>query len=294
MKRKVALISKSKSQVNFIIDYFFKNNIEVLFYNVSNFENPEFIVSDIESSQIFEIILIGGDGTLHYWINQFLKYSKVFSKLKFGILPLGTGNDWIKTHFGELSKLKNILQCIVYGKYAYQDIGKINLGIHSDPIYFVNVSGIGFNGFVVNNLKYFKFLGSISYLISVVYSFWFYKSNLLKIKSNELLLSENIFIVSIAINQFAGGGMKISPNAISDDGCFDVMIIPKITIKDLFKNIFKLKSGNFINYVNMQHFRTSEISVENTKNLIFEADGEVYESKFYSISIHSEKLCFFK
>jgi hypothetical protein len=43
----------------------------------------------------------------------------------------------------------------------------------------------------------------------------------------------------------------------------------------------------------MHHFRTSNLNIENQNNLIFEADGEAYEDKFYSISIHSQKLCFY-
>jgi diacylglycerol kinase (ATP) len=294
MKRNIALISKSKSKVDSIIEYFYQNSIDVFFFHVSKNTNPESLILELERKCIFEIVLMGGDGTLHYWINQFIRYSKDFSSFKFGILPIGTGNDWVKMHYEKQANLKNILMKIVKGDSDYQDIGAVSLGNNKELIYFINVSGTGFNGYVVKNLKYFKFLGSISYLISVIYSFWTYHSEFLKLNSDKLQLDKKTFIVSIAINQFAGGGMKISPNAISNDGLFDVMVVPKIAILDLFKNVFKLKSGSFVNHIDMHHFRTSNLIIENENNLIFEADGEIYESKFYSISIHSKKLCFYK
>jgi YegS/Rv2252/BmrU family lipid kinase len=293
MKRKVALIVKRKNNVDFIIDFFSQNNIDVVCFYISTETNPQELIFNLENESIFEVVLMGGDGTLHFWINQFIKYAKDFSVFRFGILPSGTGNDWVKMHYGKQANLKCILKRIVNGNSDFQDIGKVAFENQTDPIYFVNVSGIGFNGYVIKNLKYFKFLGSISYLISVLYSFWTYASKSIKFNCDKLQWDNKIFIISIAINQFAGGGMKISPNALSNDGLFDVLVIPKISIKDLFKNIFKLKSGNFIKNISMHHFRTSNLNIENQNNLIFEADGEAYEDKFYSISIHSQKLCFY-
>ncbi len=293
MKRKVALIVKSKSNVDFIIEYFSQNSIDVNYFRISKDTNPQELILDLESKCIFEIVLMGGDGTLHFWINQFIKYATDFSSYKFGILPFGTGNDWVKMHYGKQASINQILEIIVKGDCRYQDIGFVSSRNNTDPFYFINVCGIGFNGYVIENLKYFKFLGSISYFISVLYSFWTFKSKNLKLNCNKLQWDDKIFMVSIAINQYAGGGMKIAPNAICNDGLFDVMVISKISITDLFKNIFKLNSGNFVKNISMHHFRTSNLFIENQNNLIFEADGEAYENRFYSISTHSQKLCFY-
>ena len=44
-------------------------------------------------------ISVGGDGTLHHVVNGIMmqRYTKT-SNIKLGVIPLGTGNDWIRTY----------------------------------------------------------------------------------------------------------------------------------------------------------------------------------------------------
>jgi hypothetical protein len=48
MKRKVALIVKSKSNVDFIIEYFSQNSIDVNYFRISKDTNPQELILDLE------------------------------------------------------------------------------------------------------------------------------------------------------------------------------------------------------------------------------------------------------
>ena len=86
------------------------------------------------------------------------------SKIKLGVIPWGTGNDWIKTYGIPLS-IKKSINIIINNKTIYQDIGCINM-IDNKIEYFNNLTRIGYDGDIVNKLNCLKKIGSIAFLIS--------------------------------------------------------------------------------------------------------------------------------
>jgi diacylglycerol kinase (ATP) len=43
------------------------------------------------------IIICGGDGTISWVLNELVRYELDVSKCVFGIIPIGTGNDFCRT-----------------------------------------------------------------------------------------------------------------------------------------------------------------------------------------------------
>ena len=71
------------------------------------------------------IISIGGDGTLHHVVDGVMKQRYVkTSDITIAVIPLGTGNDWIKTYNIPMDIKKNI-EIIIQKKTILQDIGVI-------------------------------------------------------------------------------------------------------------------------------------------------------------------------
>ena len=93
--------------------------------------------------------------------------------IKLGIIPLGTGNDWIKT-YQIPNDIKKSIDVILTNKTDYQDIGKI---IHKNNAieYFHNLAGTGYDGYVVQKLNTLKKLGTIAYLLSGLQGLLLYK-----------------------------------------------------------------------------------------------------------------------
>jgi len=87
-------------------------------------------------------------------------------------------------------------------------------------------------------------------------------------------IESSVFSMSIGICQYNGGGMKQAPNAIPDDGLFDLTIITKVTKFQVFKNIRKLFDGTFINLPQVSSYIANKIDIESTPPLFLEVDGE--------------------
>ena len=135
-------------------------------------------------------ISVGGDGTLHHVVNGIMmqRYTKT-SNIKLGVIPLGTGNDWIRT-YKIPNSIEKAINVIVNNTIIFQDIGCITL-ISGKKEYFNNLAGIGYDGYVVKNLKYLKKLGSIAFLLSGLYSLGILKSRFKKEKFLTIVTSNN-------------------------------------------------------------------------------------------------------
>jgi len=130
------------------------------------------IVQQAIGNGFINIISVGGDGTLHNIVNGIMLQSKMPStNITVGVIPIGTGNDWIKTH--RIPKdIESAIQIIKNGNTKLQDIGKIEfLNQKKEPIYFINLAGVGFDGYVVSRVEKYKHFDSLAYLFGALFGF---------------------------------------------------------------------------------------------------------------------------
>jgi YegS/Rv2252/BmrU family lipid kinase len=238
------------------------------------------------------IISIGGDGTLHHVVNGVMKQRYVkTSNITIAVIPLGTGNDWIKTY----SIPKNIEKAITinnHKKTILQDIGVIKTKnqIYS---YFNNIAGIGYDGYTVKKLKKLKRFGSIAYLLSGLFSLLTYQKDRFKIIINNNEIETTSLMTVFGICKFSGGGMKFTGNVNTSDGLLDISIIKNITFFDFIYNIRKLYSGSIIHHKKVETYKNNSITVipQNQETLI-QADGELIGKGTITVTIVKEAINF--
>ena len=102
-----------------------------------------------------KFICVGGDGTLHQVVNSIMNQKRVnFSDIKVAIIPMGTGNDWVKT-YNIPTNISKAISIIKREKTIHQDIGYLELLNDNKKVYFNNLAGLGFDGFVIKNMEPF-------------------------------------------------------------------------------------------------------------------------------------------
>ena len=239
-----------------------------------------------------KFISVGGDGTLHHVVNGIMtqRYTNSFD-LKLGVIPLGTGNDWIKT-YNIPNSIKKSIDIIKKEKTFLQDIGCLELNNNKE--YFNNLAGIGYDGYVVNKLKSLKKFGGIAYLLSGLYGLLFYKKSSYNIYIQDKNLEEKCLMILFGICQYSGGGMQMTKNPISNDGLLDVTIVKNISFLDLVFNLPKLYNGKIIDHKKVENFKVSTLMVEDKKknNSFIEADGELLGKGSLRISIIPKAIQF--
>jgi YegS/Rv2252/BmrU family lipid kinase len=242
-----------------------------------------------------KLIVAGGDGTLNEAVNGI--FSQTIcppEEITLGMIPVGTGNDWIKT-FGIPNQYEAAIKIIKEGKTMRQDIGCITFSKNDlvQTRYFANMAGFGFDAMaaaMTNRLKNKGKKGLLLYLQALLLSLFRYKTGNVKITIDDREMEELIFSVSIGIGRYNGGGMKQAPAAIPDNGLFQVTVIRKIGLFGILRNLSGLYSGEYIKDRRVATYLGRRVWISADQNIAGEADGEILGDNQFKINLLSKRL----
>lgn len=238
------------------------------------------------------IISVGGDGTLHHVVNGIMtqRYVKT-SDITIGVIPVGTGNDWIKT-YNIPNNIAKAIEIIHQKNTILQDIGVLETE-NKNIRYFNNVAGLGYDGYIVNKLKKLKPFGSLSYLLAGTYGLLFYKKSVFKVTFDSKEIEANCLMTILGICKFSGNGMQFTKDVHTSDGFLDITIAKNITLLDLLLNIHKLYNGKFVYHKKVETYKTKEITVTpKISKPYIQADGELIGTGKVTVKIIEKAIRF--
>lgn len=227
-----------------------------------------------------KIIVVGGDGTIHEVVNGiFIQQAAPSVEVLISVIAVGTGNDWIRM-FGIPTKYTEAIRALSEGHSFLQDIGKVSFYKSNYPQhrYMANVSGVGFDAFVnkkYNSLKDRGKKGKWLYIFSTLRAVFKYHSTRVKVfVDNERVADQPIYSATIGIGKYNGGGMLQTPDAIPDDGLFDLTLIRKMSKFSVLLNFKSLYNGKIYNLPKVSLNRGKKIRIESNPEIAIEIDGE--------------------
>ena len=228
----------------------------------------EELVEEIASSEkegFDAVLVLGGDGTIHYAIKGILQTS-----LPLGYLPRGRGNDFAR-NIGMSLDLKTCCE-----GYANPTIREIDLPT-VNGIPFANIASIGFDALVTRMAHDFKcgLPGPICYAILVYKGLIVFKPISLRIRIDDRQISGRYMLVAVANGINYGGGMSIAPNAVMDDGLFDVCLISEMSNLTLALNFPKVFKGKHLFMPQVEMFRAKTVEIESDLYSYVATDGEI-------------------
>lgn len=241
------------------------------------------------------ILVAGGDGSLNEVVNGIFAQKTVDpSEITVGMLPVGTGNDWIRT-FGIPDNYRQALSIFKQGKTVLQDVGSIRFKENGQvkERYFANMAGFGFDAVVadkVNRLKDAGWSGIKLYLWALLYSYVKYNTRRMTIVVDGQSYEDLIFTCSIGIGKYNGGGMMQSPAAVPNNGEFNITMIRKISIWGILRNLAGLYSGKYVRDHRVSATVGKHVQITSQRNIPGEADGEKLGTSDYKIEIIPHKL----
>jgi diacylglycerol kinase (ATP) len=217
------------------------------------------------------VVAAGGDGTLNEVINGIAPRA---DRIRVGLVPLGTGNDFART----LELPDSIEECIDIlrvGKTRAIDLVRVT----SDQIrYFVNVSAGGFSGTVNEKLtpEIKKTWGPLAYLRSAAEAL----PELRSYRTTVVLddgppLEADLYNVIIANGRFVAGGTEVAPKAAVDDGLLDLVLVLQKPMSEIALVIAQMLAGKHLASDAIVFRRAKKISVSSNPGMWFNVDGEL-------------------
>lgn len=238
-----------------------------------------------------KIISIGGDGTNHEVVNGILSQEIVPSiAVVHAHLPLGSGNDWVKT----MNIPKDIEKWVVMvqqGKTILHNAGKISFQKEGQLQirYFVNVAGMAYDAFVVNYLEkehVTKKSGSI-YLLMILKCLFKYKKQKARIEVDDKTYSGRFYTINIGVCKYSGGGMSLVPHANPTGNDLAVTLAGDISKLSVLLNTWRFYNESILKHRKIKGFLAKRIVVESKGKypINIEADGEFLGSSPVEITL---------
>ena len=204
----------------------------------------------------------GGDGTLNIVMNAIMR-SKDHSKVSLGVIPVGTGNDYVR-NFKPTDKFMDI-EAQLGAIPVVVDLTRCN------DFYAINIVNTGFDAYAVCNMervKKNKFVSSkFAYILGVVITLIKkpgVKVNVITEDGKET--HHNLMLITFANGRFYGGGFNSNPSAHLNDGKLNVLFV---------NNLSRLK---FVLLV--KHYKNGTHLCEKFHKILSEAWGTSYELTF--------------
>ncbi len=226
------------------------------------------------------IVGVGGDGTINEIANGFFENENIMNQdATMGIIPSGTGNDFVKS-LKIPKKIKEAIKYLKEGNVLKIDVGKVKFIDHNGletTRFFLNVADFGIGGEVVRrvNKKELSKRGKWAYWKALFESAVKFRGCRVKVFVGEKEITKNFFIGAIANGRIFGGNMLIAPNASLEDGFFDIVLVENISFMELLKNGIRLIRGTHLTHPKVQFFREKVIKAfPEEENVLIELDGE--------------------
>jgi diacylglycerol kinase (ATP) len=223
--------------------------------------------------KILRFYACGGDGTLHQVANAVFGDSNV----QVATIPLGTGNDFVKSftnyeHFMDIGRQ-------IRGKAA-----QIDVITHGEKI-AVNMVNIGFDCMVVAKTQQTKkwplIKGPAAYLAAVALVLKEMPLSRQQVfLDGERVPQETFLLTAIANGSYCGGGFNAASKAILNDGYLDVLLVDPINRRKFLSLVGMYKKGTLLDservgeVLRFQRCRKVEIISEEPS--LFCSDGEIF------------------
>ena len=216
------------------------------------------------------LIVVGGDGMVSLGTNLV-----AMTKVPLGIVPSGTGNDMARglgIPVGDTEAAIDALADALQRPARVIDAARIR---HTDPetgeerlTWYACVLSAGFDATVnerANNLRHPR--GKNRYLLALAIELVKLKPIAYRLVLDGKEIVTKAALVSVGNNVSLGGGMRVTPNAILDDGLLDVLIVQPLS-RTAFLRVFpRVFSGT--------HITDPRVTIHRAKRIVIEADGVV-------------------
>lgn len=248
------------------------------------------LAAEAREAQWPVVVAAGGDGTVHNVVNGLLREGP--TSVTLAHVPVGSGNDYARALGLKAGPVERNLPLVLAGRLRRLDVGRVF------GEYFVNGMGVGFDAEVVRQtLRMNHLRGFLLYLVAVYKTFGSFEPPDLEIEASEFAERGRMMMLAVDIGTTVGGGFRMTPEAVPDDGLFDVCVIRRVGLGRFLRYVPKVARGKHAPIPEVSMFRTNRVRVTGLSGpLAVQLDGELRYPEQDSIDVtllpqHLKVLC---
>lgn len=232
------------------------------------------------------LLVLGGDGT----INEVLNGITDFEKVRLGVIPTGSGNDFGRG-IGLPQSPEEILECILTcisqeqeGKAVPRiDLGQVSWSGCEKPRLFGISAGVGLDAIVCKKALHTGLktilnkihLGKLTYILLTIETLFSMDTTEMSIHTETVSYEQSKMIFAAAMNLRAeGGGVPMAPKASPTDGKLSVCSVCGIPKWRTFFCLPFLMAAKHEKIKGFQIMDSEKIQLHVGKPMVLHADGE--------------------
>lgn len=242
-------------------------------YQVKFTERPrhgEELAGQAASQGFDRVVAVGGEGTMNEVGNGLMGTGTAMA-----VVPAGTSNDWVRT--AGIPQNPEVAARIAFqGRLAKTDVG-LAVGYR----HFFNVAGIGFDAEVARRLNdYGPVLksvgGTLPSLLGILATLAKFGGVGVHVRIDDQAFElPKMLLMAVGIARFYGGGMMILPDAVLDDGLFDLTWGENLSRLELISLVGKIYKGGHVGHPKVTFRRGQRLTVASSRPVAFHLDGDV-------------------
>ena len=224
------------------------------------------------------LVAVGGDGTVLEVVNGMVEGDQAVAEdAVLGVAGAGSGCDFIRT-FGLDRDPETTARHL-----ASEHVMPVDLGVATyvdrdgkpGRRLFANVAEVGYGAEVVRRAARLpRRLGRVRYLLAIYATLATMDRQVATVTTAQGDITVPVVELVVANGQFFGGGMKVAPRALPDDGRYNVLIFTGQR-SQVFLMTQRIYRGEHLPHPDIREFQSATVSLAPDPPMLVEADGEV-------------------
>jgi diacylglycerol kinase (ATP) len=219
------------------------------------------------------ILCAGGDGTTYEVLNGLFPRDPAAPRPRLGLLPLGTGNSFLRDLHIETEDAA--IEAVCRG--ATRPVDVVRADHDEGCLHYLNLLSVGFTsdvGALTN--RWFKALGPAGYAVSTVLEVLRLRARPFPVRLDDGPLDDRpADFLSFSNSRCTGGNMQMAPAAKVDDGLLDVIRVGDLGRRQLLTTFPKIYQGRHLEHPKNEATTAARVRFELDGPVAVMVDGEV-------------------
>jgi diacylglycerol kinase (ATP) len=213
------------------------------------------------------VAALGGDGSASLAANGLLGTGAALAAL-----PSGTGDDFAKA-IGA-GRLHTAIELLANPKMMDLDVIEVTTG--AERRHIVNIASAGFDSEVneTANGMMVRVGATGTYVVALLKTLSRFSPAAFTIQVDDQRLELDAMLVEVGNGRWTGGGMKVLPTALMNDGVLDVCLVEAMSKGAFLRSFPRVFTGSHTTHPKVRMLAGRRIQVEANRRIQVYGDGE--------------------
>jgi diacylglycerol kinase (ATP) len=230
-------------------------------------EDALVIAAEAVDAGVDALVVAGGDGMVHLGVQ-----CVAGTDVPLGVVPAGTGNDFA-TALGIAAHDPDGAADVV-GRWSVRTVDAVLTDSPAGKRWFAGVLSSGFDSAVNERANHHRWpRGRMRYNLAILAELGVFKALPFRLTVDGTVIEAEAMLAAVGNNTSYGGGMRVAPGALLDDGLLHVTVLRKVGKVEFLRVFPRVYKGTHVDHPAVDVYVGREVTLE-APGAIAYADGE--------------------